>query len=65
LHWVRDVTFGEDRSQVRTGAAPQNLAAIRNTVIALFRLLGHHNIAAAHRLCADQPHLIAPLLDAA
>ena len=23
LHWVRDVTFDEDRSQVRTGAAPQ------------------------------------------
>ncbi|MDP9429303.1 MAG: ISAs1 family transposase [Actinomycetota bacterium] len=65
LHWVRDVTFGEDRSQVRTGAAPQNLAAIRNTVIGLFRLLGHHNIAAAHQLYADQPHLIAPLLDAA
>ncbi len=65
LHWVRDVTFGEDHSQVRTGAAPQNLAAVRNTVIGLFRLLGHHNIAAAHRLYADQPHLIAPLLHAA
>ena len=26
LHWVRDVTFDEDRSQVRTGAAPQVLA---------------------------------------
>ena len=25
LHWVRDVTFDEDRSQVRTGAAPQVL----------------------------------------
>jgi hypothetical protein len=65
LHWVRDVTHGEDRSQVRTGDAPQNLAALRNTVISLFRLHGHHNIAAAHRLYADQPHLIAPLLDAA
>jgi predicted transposase YbfD/YdcC len=65
LHWVRDVTHGEDRSQVRTGSAPQNLAALRNTVINLFRLLGHDNIAAAHRLYADRPQLIAPLLHAA
>ena len=27
LHWVRDVTFDEDRSQVRTGAAPQGWRA--------------------------------------
>lgn len=65
LHWVRDVTHGEDRSQVRTGSAPQNLAALRNTVINLFRLLGHDNIAAAHRLYADRPQLIAPLPHAA
>lgn len=36
LHWVRDVTQGEDRCRVRTGSAPQNLAAVRNTVISLF-----------------------------
>ena len=35
LHWVRDVTFDEDRSQVRTGAAPQVLAGLRNLVISL------------------------------
>ena len=65
LHWVRDVTQGEDRCRVRTGAAPQNLAAVRNTVIGLFRLLGHDNIAEAHRIYADQPQLIAPTLHAA
>ena len=32
LHWVRDVVFGEDRSQVRTESAPQLLAALRNLV---------------------------------
>jgi len=31
-HWVRDVTFDEDRSQVRCGSIPQVLAALRNTV---------------------------------
>lgn len=35
LHYVRDVTFGEDRSTVRTGHAPQNLATLRNLVIGL------------------------------
>lgn len=49
LHWVRDVTFDEDRCQIRTGAAPQVMAALRNLVIGLFRLSGVRNIAAALR----------------
>jgi predicted transposase YbfD/YdcC len=49
LHWVRDVTFDEDRCQIRTGAAPQVMAALRNLVIGLFRLGGLRNIAAAPR----------------
>ena len=36
-HWVRDVTFGEDASQVRKGTLPQFMAALRNVVIALIR----------------------------
>jgi predicted transposase YbfD/YdcC len=39
-HWVRDVTFGEDHSQVRVGFLPQVMAALRNCVISLLRLLG-------------------------
>jgi predicted transposase YbfD/YdcC len=49
LHWVRDVTFAEDLSQVRTGAAPQVMATLRNLVISLHRLAGATNIAAALR----------------
>ena len=49
LHWVRDVVFGEDQSQVRTGSAPQLLAALRNLVIGVLRLSGVKNIAAALR----------------
>lgn len=49
LHWVHDVTFDEDRSQVRTGNAPRVMAGLRNTAITLLRLDGHHNIAAALR----------------
>ena len=49
LHWVRDVTFDEDRCQVRTGAAPQIMAALRNLTISLLRLAGQRNIAEAFR----------------
>src|SRR4029434_2550691 len=55
LHWVRDVTFDEDRSQVRCGNIPQVMAALRNTVIGLFRCAGYANIAAACRRFAVQP----------
>jgi predicted transposase YbfD/YdcC len=54
-HWVRDVTFDEDRSQVRCGNIPQVMAALRNTVIGLLRWAGHTNIAAACRQLAAQP----------
>lgn len=48
-HYVRDVTFDEDRSQIRTGNRPQAMATLRNTAISLIRLTGHTNIAAALR----------------
>ncbi len=57
LHWVRDVTFDEDRSTVRSGHIPQVMAALRNTAIGLLRLLGATNIARACRQFAAQPHL--------
>jgi predicted transposase YbfD/YdcC len=54
-HWVRDVTFDEDRSQVRCGHIPQVMAALRNTVIGLMRWAGYTNMAAASRRFAAQP----------
>lgn len=44
-HYVRDRTFDEDRSQVRTGSSPQFLATARNMAISLLRLVGCTNIA--------------------
>jgi hypothetical protein len=35
LHYVRDVTLKEDACRVRSGAAPQVLAAVRNAVVHL------------------------------
>lgn len=55
LHYVRDVTLGEDASRIRTGAAPQVLAALRNAVLGLLRQNGWENIAAALRHYAWQP----------
>lgn len=55
LHWVRDVSFDEDRSRVRTGQAPRVMASLRNTVIAILRLAGWDNIAAALRHHAHNP----------
>jgi len=54
LHWVRDVTFHEDGSQLRTGTAPRALAAFRNLAISAFRLAGRANIAHARRDLHDR-----------
>jgi predicted transposase YbfD/YdcC len=61
-HWVRDVTFDEDRSQVRSGNIPQLMAALRNTAIGLLRGAGYTNIAKACRQMAAQPAKALALL---
>lgn len=62
LHWVRDVTFDEDRSQVRTGSAPQVMATIRNLAISIHRLDGATNIARATRHASWDPPATCTLL---
>ena len=52
LHWVRDVTFDEDRSQVRTGNGPRVMATLRNLAISMLRLAGATCIAKALRWCS-------------
>lgn len=49
LHWVRDVTFDEDRHQLRVGSGPQVMATLRNTGISLLRLAGWTSITAGTR----------------
>jgi predicted transposase YbfD/YdcC len=55
LHHVRDVTFGEDASQVRSGAAPTVMAVLRNLVIGVLCRAGPVNVAAALRRHARDP----------
>jgi hypothetical protein len=52
LHWVRDVTFDEDRCRVRKGTGAHVMASLRNVAISLLRLAGAANIAQALRCCA-------------
>ena len=55
LHWVRDVCYDEDRSQVRTGSGPHVMASLRNLAISALRLGDHTNIAAGLRWTARDP----------
>jgi predicted transposase YbfD/YdcC len=65
LHWVRDVTYQEDKSLVRTGNAPRVMASLRSLAISLLRLDGHANIAAANRHHARDPQRTLKLLQTA
>jgi predicted transposase YbfD/YdcC len=65
LHWVRDVTYQEDKSLVRTGNAPRVMATIRSLAISLLRLDGHDNIAATNRHHARDPQRTLKLLQTA
>jgi predicted transposase YbfD/YdcC len=55
LHWIRDMDFDEDRSQVRTASGPRIMASLRNLVITILRLSGAASIAAALRYHARGP----------
>jgi hypothetical protein len=62
LHYVRDVTMGEDANRTRAGSGPQALATLRNLAVSWLRLRGVSNIAAAlRRNAARVPELIEDL----
>lgn len=56
LHWVKDVTFFEDASKIRTKEAPQNISTLKNIVINVFRKNQFKNMAEAKRLVSN--HII-------
>ena len=65
LHYVRDVTLGEDACRVRKGSAPQVLAAVRNAVIHLLAGVAAPSHAAAIRRLNARPEEAFALLDIA
>ncbi len=62
LHWVRDVVYDEDRSQVRTGNSPRVMATLRNTAISLLRRVGVSNIQRTVNHLNRHPEQVARLL---
>ncbi|WP_237529310.1 transposase [Streptomyces sp. SID5770] len=55
VHHIRDTTFTEDASKVRTGHGPANMATLRNLAINTLRDAGHRSIAAGLREVSYEP----------
>jgi hypothetical protein len=62
LHHIRDVTYDEDRSQLRQGSAPQVLAGLRNLAIGALRTAGRTNIASSLRWISRNPTRVLSIL---
>lgn len=62
LHWVKDVTLGEDASQMHVGNGADVFAMVRNIAISLIRRSGHRDIAAQLRHYSSCPHEALALL---
>ena len=62
LHYVKDVTFEEDASKIRTGNAPQNLSTIKNMAINILRKNKYDNMAQAMRLVAHNIALLKTMV---
>ena len=52
LHWVLDVTFGDDQSRLRTGHGAKNMAVIRHFAINLVRTVKDKRSVRLRRKCA-------------
>lgn len=63
LHHVRDVTYAEDASRVRTGTAPRAMATMRNLAIGLTRQTGWTDIAAAADHYRSRPEHATAMLN--
>lgn len=62
VHYVRDVTYDEDRCRIRIGNGPQMMASIRNLAIGIARMMGFLYIPEAHRaftFCKSRKEVMA------
>lgn len=62
VHWVRDVTFREDSSRVRTGPRPRIMATLHNIALGLIRQAGYTKIAATIRKIKHDTVLLLAIL---
>ena len=62
LHYVKDVTLGEDRSLIHVGKGPAVLAMLRDAVVTLLHQAGYRRIAQRLRYYSDHPEATLTLL---
>jgi len=63
LHWVLDVTFGDDQSRLRTGHGAKNMAVVRHFAINLVRTAKDKQSIKLRRKCAGwDPKYLATIL---
>ena len=62
LHYIKDVTQGEDKSKIRTVYQAQNISTLKNIALNIFREQWYENIAQAIRLIAHNIKLMHKLL---
>jgi predicted transposase YbfD/YdcC len=63
LHWVLDVTFGDDQSRLRTGHGARNMAVVRHFAINLVRTVNDKKSIRLRRKCAGwNPDYLATIL---
>ncbi len=62
VHYVKDVTMGEDRSTIHAENGPKIMAALRNTALSLLRHAGFSTIAARLRYNSGHPQAALHLL---
>ncbi|MCX4993509.1 ISAs1 family transposase [Streptomyces sp. NBC_00568] len=55
VHHVRDTTFAEDASKIRTGHSPENMATLRNLAIKTLRDAGYRSITTGLREVSYAP----------
>ncbi len=63
LHWIKDVVFDEDSSQMIDGYAAANFSIVRSFVINLLRHNGFDSLTRAIRHCAHDIKLLFSFLE--
>lgn len=64
VHYVRDFSFDEDRSRIRAGRLPRNLACLSNAAIAIVHMRGRfeHQPKAHRHYAAKQSEALREVL---
>lgn len=62
VHYVKDVTLGEDASPIHRDHGPDVLAILRDSALNLLRLAGHRSVAAALRLYSRDSRAVLTLV---